>query len=305
MRSGHLFLLGIIGVLIFTSLVFSADVETFVSCGGDEDCNVDPELAPLCQESSCTCDVATSFCTILEGTPVVVSPPANETVVNQTALEELVKSIATLETMSITTDERVAALEQNLLLVQQQLAEFGSSIEALNVKQSQEKESLKKDVSTVATGLAGLQKEVGGTQEDIQVVEQDLEKVQRFRERMIMLGFTIVVLGTAGGIWYYLQRKRTDPAVIEYITKLVKQGKKFAQIQELLRKAGWSDEDVKKAYRETMKKNYEKYQQSTGKRPAANQQKVALLAGLGIFLIVGIIGSCFLQEGRYERVGKR
>ena len=202
MWPGRLFLVGIITLLLFSSFSLSADVETFVSCVGDEDCYIDPELALLCQGSSCSCNTATGFCVLKEVIPAAANLPANETTVNQTALEELAKSITALETISITTDERVAALEQNILLVQQQLAEFGSSIEALNAKQIQEKESLKKEVSSVATGLAGLQKEVGGAQEDIQVVEQDLETVQRFRERMIMLGFTIIVLGSAGGIWY-------------------------------------------------------------------------------------------------------
>ncbi|MEK6899995.1 MAG: hypothetical protein AABX05_02615, partial [Nanoarchaeota archaeon] len=59
------------------------------------------------------------------------------------------------------------------------------------------------------------------------------------------------------------KQKNINPEIINYITNNIKQGKKFSEIKQNLLKAGWSEEDVSWAYKQTVKQNYSSFKQGS------------------------------------------
>ena len=221
---------------------------------------------------------------------------------------------------SITTEEKVVALEGSLALLQNTLSTLTSSTTLTNQEIAVIKNqltileadlaALKSDLSlqtnSVATGLAGLQQGVDAMQETL----EQRQSLNRFITTALLV---LLVLGVAGGIFYYVARKQKSisPEIVNYITSHIKQGKKLPQIKDGLRKAGWSEEDIDWAYQETVKQNYKQYKgaapeerkviaesavseraQSTrtaGPSRAYDPKKMISVAVVSILLIVGIL----------------
>lgn len=144
---------------------------------------------------------------------------------------------------------------------------------------------------TVATGLAGLQEDLGVTKTNLSNLEEQVSSRRRMANVLIFL----LIIGAIGGVVVYYLRKKgfqfgntVDKGVVDYITKHVREGKKFPHIQENLRKAGWSDSDIAHAYKATMKHNYTRYQQKSTDQVSPDKKKMMVIGIVGVLLILGI-----------------
>ena len=120
-----------------------------------------------------------------------------------------------------------------------------------------------------------------------------------------MIGFVSVIvlaLLVFGFLARYIIGKkkpfgRVDEKIISYITSYIKQGLKYPHIKEKLMKAGWSEQEIQWAYKETIKNNYKKYKQGSSKgvksskpvQVGTDKKKMFTIAGVSILLIIGVL----------------
>ncbi|MEK6853252.1 MAG: hypothetical protein AABX64_01080 [Nanoarchaeota archaeon] len=305
-------LLVIVFVILFSAAAL-ADVDTGYPCSlGCESLSDNGEVY------YCSYDTGTCF------QQMVSEPAANETA-NITA----VAPAAPAETA--TTDEKVTALEENLLLLQNTLEQVTSSVSLTNsdIKTIQDqlgaletdlnflKDNLDSKFSSqqtsMNTGLAGLQESVEKTQQTLTTVQETLGQRQRLNSFMVTALLILLVAGVGGGTFYYVNRKKkgASPDILNYITAHIRQGQKLPQIKEKLLKVGWSEQDVDWAYKETVRKNYQQYKSAgtaevknagekisavrkTAPNIAYDPKKIMGVAVVSLLLIVGIL---FLLRG--------
>ncbi|MEK6863292.1 MAG: hypothetical protein AABW53_01200 [Nanoarchaeota archaeon] len=297
------------GIIAFAA---SADVDTNYPCSlGCESLSEEGEIY------YCNFDSGTCF--------QQVSEPA----VNETA--NVTGTAAAAPVKTTTTETKVAALEENLLLLQNTLEQMTSSVSLTNsdIKTIQEQlEALETDLNflknnldtklssqqtSLTTGLAGLQESVEKTQQTLTTVQETLGQRQRLNSFMVTALLILLVAGVAGGTAYYVTQKKRGarPDILNYITAHIKQGKKLPQIKEKLLKAGWSEQDIDWAYKETVRKNYQQYKSAgtaevknagekisavrkTAPNIAYDPKKIMGVAVVSLLLIVGIL---FLLRG--------
>ncbi|HLD39840.1 MAG TPA: hypothetical protein VJB13_01745 [Candidatus Nanoarchaeia archaeon] len=303
----------IVVLVLVLALIFaissSADVDTGFSCSlGCESLSQNGETY-YCNQDSQTC--------FLMEAPV------------ESASNETVTGPVTYTPPVLTTEEKVALLEENLASLQQSLAEVNSGVSLSNqdiaLVKSQlaqlqaELTTLKGNIQTdlntqtnsLSTGLAGLQQGINKTQEAL----QNLTEKQSTTRILTVIFLILIIAGVGAGIYYYLNRSKTDPEMLEYINSNIKRGKKLPQIKQELRKAGWLDSEIEKAYNEVVKQNYRQYksvhseakaertedaeeeqrptsrvsaQQETS-NPMHDPKKMMIIAVVGILLITGLI----------------
>ena len=286
MRKSIPVVMGVLFVL-FSFLAF-AQVDTGIQCLDDFTCDevLSGEYLP-----------GTYYCDLLLGTCVL-------------QVEESAENVSVQEVIPATIPE--TPVEQSVFLLQldledlqlrvdsleRQISQFegsGSQQEEQLREISQRVNSLLQEVSsqgdTVATGLAGLQEDLGVTKTNLSNLEEQVSSRRRVNNMFIFLA----IIGVVGGVVvYYLRRKgfqfgnTVDKNVVDYITKHVREGKKFVHIQENLKKAGWSDSDIAHAYKATMKHNYGLYQQKGTDKIAPEKKKMIVIGIVGVVLILGI-----------------
>ncbi len=300
-RKNILLLTSLVCIIVLATIVLSVE-DTNIPCTDDNDCSIDPDIGSKCQAGECSCSTETQTCLLttaaelsLQEVQKTVAELQNSSA-NKSALQNLKESVDLIQTQSGTVDERVTALESSLVLVQQQLTELSTSINSLSAQfseQAQTKEALQKDVTTVATGLAGLQTDVGSAQKDLKTVESDVASIQTFKLIVTIVGLILISAGILLGLQFYLKTKKADPRLVQYVLKQAQQGKRFAQVQPVLSKAGWSDDDIKEAYREAMKKSSPNGPATAGLSGVSpsgmDSKKVIFLAGFALFFVIGII----------------
>ncbi len=297
----------IIFLMLSSFLVSAVAKDTTVTCVTNQDCYDSPDTGDSCATPSddCSCLNKTKTCwTGLKGDPTsnqqITTPTPTTTTasptINQSALDDLKKTIDSLQTQSVTADEKIATLESSIVLVQQQLTELTTSLNTVSTQlaeQTQSKEALQKDVTSVATGLAGLQTDVGSAKKDLKTVESDVASIQTFKLIVTIVGLLLISAGILLGLQFYLKTKKADPRLVQYVLKQAQQGKRFAQVQPVLLKAGWTDDDIKEAYREAMKKGSLGASGTAGPGGFApsgmDSKKVIFLAGFALFFVIGII----------------
>ncbi len=301
MKRSNILLLTALVTIILLATILLAETDTEVFCESTQDCYDDIDIGSQCETGECRCSEETSTCFLTTETELNLQE-VQQTVaqlqnisVNKTALKNLEDNLDLIQTQSATADQKITTLEESLVLVQQQLSELTSSIDAISAQfaeQAQAKEDLQKDVTSVATGLAGLQTNVDSTQKDLKTVEEDVAKIQTFKLIVTIVGLILISAGILLGLQFYLKTKKADPTLVQYVIKQAKQGKRFAQVQPVLLKAGWTDDDIKEAYREAMKSS------PTGAGTSGSSavgpsgmdsKKVILLAGFALFFVIGII----------------
>src|SRR3989344_890984 len=251
--------LALVLVLMF-AISSSADVDTGFSCSLD--CNTLTQNGDLYY-----CNPDTQTCFLTEEAPVTETAAPEATATTTAAAEP-----ATATTTG--TDEKITALEEKISGLETELASLSSDIsltkgEILTIQsqistlQSElatlqdTDQDLSTKTNTISTGLAGLQ-------ETLDSLQKSFSERQSF-SRIITVIFVILALGGAGwGAYYYINQKQDEvnPEIFDYIHSNIKQGKKLHQIKQELRKAGWMDRDIEKAYDKTVKQNYQKYKAS-------------------------------------------
>ena len=294
--------------VILVSVSSLADIDTGYPCSLD--CEA---LADNGDSYYCNFETGTCFQT-------VETAPVNESLSAEPAVAA--------SPSSMTTEEKVVVLEENLVLLQSSLLELSTSSALTNQDIATIKDqlvSLEGDLATlkgsidqqisqgntVATGLAGLQQGVEKTQETLTVVQDTLSKRQALNRFITITVLVLLIGGVAGGIFYYVNRKqrKISPEIGQYITRHIRQGKKFPQIKQQLLSAGWDEQDIDWAYKETTKQNYRRYKGTTEPRKEMIQnsekkeretnetkpgfgydpKKMISIAVVSVLLIVGIL----------------
>ncbi|MDP3990277.1 MAG: hypothetical protein Q8Q01_03665 [archaeon] len=279
----------VIGVLlILLSFLASAQIDTGFQCLDDFTCEefLSGEYPPgtyYCDDvlGSCVVEIEESADNV--SVPIVASTNLPETPIEQ--------SVFLLQMDLEDLQLRIDALER-------QISEFqglGNQQEEQLREISQRMNTILQEVGSqedaVATGLAGLQEDLGVTKTDLSTLEEQVSSRRRMANVLIFLA----IIGVVGGVVvYYLRRKgfqlgnTVDKSVVDYITKHVREGKKFPHIQENLKKAGWSDSDIANAYKATMKHNYTRYQQKSADQISPDKKKMAIIGIVGVLLVLGI-----------------
>ena len=288
-------------VLVFFLLALPsfADIDTGSSC--DLDCS------SLSQNGdSYYCNSETQTCFLVESIAVAnATIPATPTVSTADGkITVLEGKVAVLETELATLSSDLTLTKSEIITIQNQISKLQGELATLQSKD----QDLSSKTTSLSTGLAGLQQTLDSLQETL----SERESFSR------IITFTLVILiivGVAGGLYYYINRKQNaiSPEIINYINNNIKLGKKLPHIKQELRKAGWTDSDIEKAYHQTVKQNYRQYksaqpsttasvQSQAERRSSANNsedrsasnfpydpKKMIIIAVVSILVIIGAI----------------
>ncbi|MEW5896227.1 MAG: hypothetical protein AB1668_00915 [Nanoarchaeota archaeon] len=236
-------------------------------------------------------------------------------------------------------DSKVASLEEKIAAVESEIASLKSKSEntagdiltlqstlnslqeEVNILRQQQESGLQQLNSQVSVGLAGMQQDIDETKSELSGVKEtvDAEKTQ---SRIITITiFVLLAVAVAVGLIYYFSRKGSfgsfsgmaagapavSPEIVNYITSHIKQGSKYPQIKDSLLKAGWSEEDIDWAYKETIKHNYRRFKAGDGgaakiagtaervgagravKGLSSDRAKIITILVVSILLVAGVI----------------
>ena len=276
----------------------SADTDTGWVCAVDSDCTVLVQNGDsyYCNQQTLTCHQIGPEQSASETTTAIIqlAPTTDEKI---TALES---KIVNLENDLSVLSSDLSLTKSEILTVQNQISSLLS--ELANLQNTNQDISSK--TNTLATGLAGLQ-------QTLDSLQKTLTERQSFG-KIITVILIIALIGGAGyGAYYYINRnlKVVNPEIFNYIHNSIKQGKKSHQIKQELRKVGWMDSEIEKAYNETVKQNYRRYKTSqpdqretvarteqryanraSTQRPALNMadpKKMIIIAVISILVITG------------------
>jgi len=319
------FCLLVVVLLVFILSVQAQDIGG--NCVEDIDC-LDPANSLTysdCNEDICYCDEDTNHCFLDESlvgqnnNTSTNQTQNNTTTADQKLLSELERKISVLEEQQKGSSNTTVSVQKKLSSLE---TKSDSQYSALRAQQNTNAQTIinlqdriiqletdilaeENEVNTLATGLAGLQQNLGETQTELDDLEVGLEKEQDFTKLIKIIFFTLLVIAVTLMIIVFITRKssmrrKVDGKVISYITTHIKKGQKYPQIKAELLRAGWSVEDIKLAYKETTKRNYQDYLQksgkSSGKKKRADYDRNKVLA-ISAFSILIVIGLLFLIRG--------
>lgn len=237
-----------------------------------------------------------------------------------TQVQELKNKITTLETTITSLQTEINSLKSKQGTSSTQISELNTKVNShtqdltkIKSDLSKVETGVKQEISSMATGLAGLQDDLNQTNTELVNVEEGLAKEQSFTKFISYTFFILLVIAIALGAIYYINRKtgginkKLDPKIVNYITNMIQKGHKFPQIKDHLQKSGWNESDIQWAYKETMKKNYQSYLKKKV-QPTSNitnnnfnysqpaqiklgmdKHKIFAIIGISLFLILGII----------------
>jgi hypothetical protein len=306
-------------ILIVLSALASADLNTGIECAQTPECaDLDPFNNYYCFEETCYLNET------IEGIqkPGILGN-TNETLVETdlSVVEERVKSLEkTLENLKInikSAQTSVTFLNSDIDSMNQQLSAMEIDVSTLTTKIEQGLASVNNQISTQAnslsTGLAGLQQDIDTTQTTLNEVQQSLIEKQKFT-RFVIVG-VLILLVIGGLIVYSFHRRKNSPAkinqkIVQYISTHIRQGSKYAQIKQNLLKAGWKEEDIDWAYKETVKHNYSKFKKKnpsksskvvkTGvkwKKPGNAHHDSKKIMGIAVVSLLLVVGVLFILRG--------
>lgn len=201
--------------------------------------------------------------------------------------EQFEQSISELSVITHNLQGRVTALESDYILIQNQLGQLTVAQNSIPVDQIN---NLRTQLTSISTGLAGLQESTSKTLVQLATVEDSIQEKTTVNSILTISLLTLIAITAALSILYYITtRKNTlSSEVRAYITQQVKMGRKYAQIRENLLRAGWADEDIKQAYTKTIKHNYQKYKTSSASKSRNSPtNKMALAIVLSILVLLG------------------
>jgi len=247
--------------------------------------------------------------TTIDATTVTTTETANIEVHTQ-LITDLTQRVNSLEVVAGT-------LQQNVNDMNVKQGEYSSKFSVIDTKLEQIssdlktiENSLKEDVGWVSTGLAGLQIDLNETETTIDTIEDSLAEEQFFTKLLKIIFFVLFTIAIALGIILFINKRgnkptisKITPEIADYITRMIKKGKKYSAIKAHLISAGWSEEDIKWAYKETIKHNYNKYKGATSQvvrktksSPSLgpDKNKILMIFGILVLLIFGIL---FLLNG--------
>lgn len=290
--------------IFYIAMVFSVSAQEDYPCTSDIEC-----LYGAFGEGS-ICDLETGQCLAPEGDLLIQesSPVADGTPVISLEAEEVEASLSSLQSQLDDLSAKVSAMETEDINFQIKLSGIESSLNSISKTLEELK---KKDIKTVSTGLASLQKNLENASSEITVLQEDVESSSKKINFWNIFWILLIVLTLAGIVLYFLQRKgkinlrdfksffqpkpQISRHIHSFITQQIRIGKKFSQIKEELLRTGWSLPEIEWAYKETTRKNYQEYlQRKSSGRPSAitSQNKVMVVSLITVVLIV--VGVFFL-----------
>ncbi|MBU0470472.1 MAG: hypothetical protein KJ598_00370 [Nanoarchaeota archaeon] len=319
-KLGHYLVLVVI-TLVFASFVL-ADFDTYFFCVTNEDCTVYNNG----EQYYCNFNTSTCFQTETTSTDNTLTDTTNDTTVDLaaegdlTSLEEEVIAMETaflvLQNELATTKVSLNSLSDELSLIKGQLTSMEVDVSNINNQLQQLSSSntqISSQTNSLATGLAGLQEDIVSTKSSLDQLQVDLEQKQA-RNRLIVIAILVLIgISAAVGVGYYVTKdkkspQKISPEIISYITSHIQKGSKFSDIKTNLLKAGWIEEDIDWAYKETVKHNYGKFRQPglkkkeaevqprsaktikpNGAKPINDPKKLIYVAVVSILLIGGLL----------------
>ncbi len=312
----------LLGAFLLLGFLFvMADIDTDWYCETDQMC-----LEDLGDDFYCNPETATCFqLEILAGVPppaqIAASPPPVGAIDQRVAVLEASLTTVRNDLAAINLDTGdIGTLRNDVSSLQRQVAQISNDVSAL----AQELQGdLSPQVDLALVGFAVLQENLNATQAELSQVEEGLAKERAFTKFLTYTFFILLAIAAMLGVAYYLLRsaRNLEPEILDYITKYIRQGKKYPDIKKELLKAGWNDEEINWAYKETMRKNYQSYLQRKSQaqvsaspamvspkvEPAAkarvspvatavgrDKNKMISIAAVTLFLVIGIF---FLLSG--------
>ncbi|HLC71805.1 MAG TPA: hypothetical protein VJI32_07375 [Candidatus Nanoarchaeia archaeon] len=307
----------LLGVFILSLAFLSfADTDTGWPCADNLACEEDLGTEYYCGQATGTC-----FFTEVSGNTSVSAPLP---VVITTTTTPVDQRIAVLEASLTTVRNDLAAinldtrdigtLRTDINGLQRQIAQISNDISQLSQEVTMLNTELSPQVNQALAGFAALQEDLNVTQTELNQVEQGLAKERAFTKFLTYTFFVLLAIAVALGVMYYLLRSRTlDQEIVDFITKHIKRGTKYPEIKRELLKAGWSEDDISWAYKETMKQNYQSYLQRKPSPASSSltskteitesrssptvgmdKHKMISIVAVSIFLLIGIF---FLLSG--------
>ena len=285
----------------------------------DLECVVDEECAHAYGEGMSYC-AEEGFCALIteddapEGADAAEADTADTEAaaapaINESVIQGLQDELLALRSASASVESRVKALEDFSLAlrdeVQSTQAQQGilqQQVDSLEEKDTTLQADLDEKVGAVATGLAA-------TQTDVESLSIDVEKERSFTKFLTGFFIFLIVLGATITVLYFVLKKgkrqetrqqegrEVQPEIARYITTHIQQGKKYPDIKAQLLQAGWAEDDIQWAYKETMRQNYQKYQQQKGGKAApsrgagwgADTKRTLSIGIVTVLLVVGVI----------------
>lgn len=318
MKRQRVLLLVAVLLLIILSILSQADTDSGISCFTNLDCELlnEPGKEYYCHPDTMTCFRLELVEPVLEES---VEPAANVSGEVQPADQKIANIEAALSGLKAdlaNTKANILTTTTNIIAIQSQLDALKSDLEGLKSEVTQDIAVVDSQANSLATGLAALQEDVDSTQTTLSSIEETVNKSKTFTDALTIAGFILLAFLIAGTITYFVTRGKkqktaaVQPQIVDYITKHIKEGQKYPKIKEKLKQAGWSDEDIHWAYKETIKHNYYKFKESSagkaqassrpsfqapsGRRTAPDRKK---LLGIAVFTLLLIGGFLFLLRG--------
>jgi hypothetical protein len=244
---------------------------------------------PTAPQIDTTANATTTGTTNTTTTPTTPPTLPQEVIVDL----QLTTQISTLESKVQTLEKELATMQATTGATKAQIDQITVELQGVKFQQSQLKTDIQQGFNTVSTGMASLQDNLNTTSSELDTFEEQLNKNKTL---VWVIIFIFIILGSAVGFIFYMNQKRdkqVHPSVLNYITKHIAAGFKFPNIKKNLLRAGWSDEEVTHAYKETMKHNYSKYK---GTKPSVgpDKKKIFMIAGFGLIAILLVL---FLIRG--------
>lgn len=301
----RVYLLIVILILLLSAITF-ADFDTGYSCadtGGEPpeyDCQ---ELSDFLEDYSGNyyCEEVSGNCFLEEEESLVdEAENTSETEENLTLEQNLLylqDSLTLLQSDLASANSNIGLLSKDIPGIKQELAMIQSSVNNIKSQIS----SVENQQNSISVGLAGLQQNLDSTQTTLEAVEDSLEERKGFTRFMTILILVLVVIGVAAAVIFYTTagKPKISQEIVNYITSRIKSGSKYPQIKNELLRAGWSEEDIDWAYKETAKRNYEKFKgparaqrgraQPKGPGFAQDHRKMIVITGVSLLLLVGVL----------------
>ncbi len=232
--------------------------------------------------------------------------------INSSAIAKLEQRLAELEVLqddALSSSAKITIIEQSLQQINPKIAQLTTDIQSLKSQLAQVTTDVqveKTQRNTLATGQAGLQKNVQTVEKNLDGIKKDLEKEQSFTTFVKVIFFLLLFIAVGLGVAYFLLNKKNSSPVngqiVSYITKHIKQGRKFPEIKVILMKAGWSEEDITRAYKDTMQQNYQNYLQGSSPSPASGRKPHLhthknKIVGITLVSVLVLSGLLFMLKG--------
>ncbi|MBT3450657.1 hypothetical protein HN918_03410 [archaeon] len=215
-------------------------------------------------------------------------------------LESRIESIeSTLETLDV---EQISAMIED---INASLELINTNIQLISMEQYQTEQDLEESFNEALAGLAALEQELSSAQGELEDVSGTIEQQQSQAELIRTVSFIVIIVAVfAALIYYFLSHKKiregkTIPNnVRKYLTEQIKKGKKLEDVKGKLIQMGWPEHEVKFAYEETARQNYEYFLRSQGKKvpksvtgnliPPENQ-KIVVITVITLFILAALI----------------